>query len=104
MIARSICSIVFSFAMVGAVNADWVDGRGGSCKSACAAAGSAPVSSGTYKNGNPFYICAANAHGEGFRAGYNLEPSWSRACVVGWGGKEEGINPFQCLCQVRPLN
>ena len=64
----------------------------------CASANSSPVVSGIYTNGNPFYVCKGNAQGEGERGGYNLEPSWSNACIVGWGGKELPVNLFECLC------
>lgn len=78
--------------------AQWVNGNGGSCRAACAAAGSNAISSGMYKNGQPFYICAADIAGEGARPGYNLEPSWSNACFVGFGGKETKVPSYSCLC------
>ena len=73
--------LVGAIAMATAASANWVDGKG-SCQSSCAAKGLTPVSSGNFKNGKAYYICASNAHGEGYRAGYNLEPSWIDGCVV----------------------
>ena len=78
----------------------WVTSNGQSCARVCTDARSTPIISGFYsKNNNPFYVCRADARNEGNRAGYNLEPSWSNVCTVGWGNKEEKINPpFDCLC------
>ena len=77
--------------------ASWVNGNGQSCDVACAANGRVAVISGVYtKNGSPFYICAGNE--EGYRAGYNLRPKWTDACVVGYGSKEKFSRPFRCLC------
>lgn len=74
----------------------WVESPGdASCKTVCEAQALRPVVSGKYKNGSEFYTCAGNAQGEGLRAGYNLNGG---ACVVGWGGKEIPVRPFQCLC------
>lgn len=75
----------------------WVVGNT-SCAAVCGSVNSSPVQSGVYKNGNPFYVCRANAQGEGMRAGYNLQPSWSEKCTVGWGGKELPIAQYECLC------
>ncbi|KAF0184251.1 MAG: hypothetical protein FD163_1825 [Hyphomonadaceae bacterium] len=76
----------------------WVNGQGQSCDNVCRAAGSSPVVSGTYINGQTFFVCAANQNGEGFRAGYNLRPEWSNACWVGWGGREVGASSYSCMC------
>jgi hypothetical protein len=76
----------------------WVEGSG-SCAAICRSQKAQPVESGVYKNGKPFYVCRADAHREGKRGGYNLEPSWSNSCTVGWGGREEATNPYECLCQ-----
>jgi len=97
-----VISAISAVAFALPANAGWVDGGGKSCSAVCSSAGSAAVNSGTFQNGNPFTICAANAHGEGYRAGYNLEPSWSNACVVGYGGKEEKNSNYKCLCQTKP--
>lgn len=79
--------------------ATWVDAEGQSCDFACAQAALTAARSGAYVNGNPFFICSANAGGEGYRPGYNLQPSWSAVCVVGWGGKEVAVNRgYKCLC------
>jgi hypothetical protein len=77
----------------------WVNATVPSCDNTCHAAGMQPVISGYYGNGEPFYVCAGNANGEGLRAGYNLRPSWANACTVGWGGHEIPVNPYVCLCQ-----
>lgn len=77
----------------------WVPSTGGTCSAICNNVGMDAVSSGTYKNGKPFYVCSANAHNEGDRAGYNLEPSWAKGCVVGWGGKEISVSASKCLCK-----
>lgn len=76
----------------------WVDGGGRSCDAACGASGMAPVVSGTNPNGQPYYACAANARGEGYRAGYNLRPSWANSCTVGSGGQELSVPAYSCLC------
>ncbi|MCP9629259.1 DUF3421 domain-containing protein [Rhodopseudomonas palustris] len=78
----------------------WREAGGQSCLVACTKAGSSPLVSGIYTpKGTALYVCRANAHAEGQRAGYNVEPGWSQACYVGWGGKEEGITPFDCGCE-----
>jgi hypothetical protein len=77
---------------------NWVEGKGMSCDAACAAVGAPPVISGIYTNGESFFICAANHGGAGFRAGYNLRPSWADACIVGYGGQEVFSRPYFCLC------
>ncbi len=94
-------AIVGALLMTTAASAQWVDGKG-SCQATCAAQGTSAVSSGNFTNGKPYYICAASVKNDGFRAGYNLEPSWLDGCVVGWGGKEEKIASFKCLCQTGP--
>jgi hypothetical protein len=77
----------------------WIDGENNSCEVACKKAGLQPVVSGKYKNGHPFYVCSANAHGEGYRGGYNLRPNWNNVCVVGWGSSELLIQEYKCLCK-----
>jgi hypothetical protein len=78
---------------------EWVDGNRQSCDIACAGAGQLPAITGQYTgNGHPFYICVANAQGEGNRAGYNLRDDWDEDCVVGYGGRERRIKHYQCLC------
>ena len=77
----------------------WVDAYGKPCDVVCRSKGLKPVISGVYINGENFYICSANAHGEGYRGGYNLRPSWADKCVVGWGGREISVRPYRCLCE-----
>lgn len=77
----------------------WAAANGaGSCENVCRNNNANAITSGTYKNGQPFYICSANARNEGYRGGYNLKPNWSNACIVGWGGKEIFVNNYSCLC------
>ncbi len=89
----------FTFSSVAKADIIWVDSSGISCAQTCMSKKSSPVISGTYQNGNNFYVCATNAENEGFRAGYNLAPIWSAICVVGWGGKEKSYNSYRCLCE-----
>ena len=77
----------------------WVDAYGRPCDVVCGSRGLKPVVSGIYVNGEKFFVCAANARGEGYRAGYNLRPSWADKCVVGWGGREMSVRPYRCLCE-----
>jgi hypothetical protein len=78
---------------------EWVESWRTSCSITCFNVGRNPVISGHYVNGNPFYVCAANVNGEGYRVGFNLQPSWSSACWVAWNGQEPAIPNFRCLCQ-----
>jgi hypothetical protein len=65
---------------------------------ACNASGMAPVSSGNFTNGQPFYMCAGDALGEGYRGGFNLRPTWANTCSVGAGGREVATSSYSCLC------
>ena len=76
---------------------------GKSCPQICNEKGLYPVAAGIYKNGNKFYICAANVKGEGFRPGYNLSPTWSTKCTVGWGGDEVSAWSYYCLCHEKNI-
>ncbi len=77
----------------------WAPANGaGSCENVCRNNNSTAIASGTYKNGQKFYVCSANARNEGVRAGYNLKPNWANACVVGWGGKEIFVKNYSCGC------
>ena len=78
---------------------EWVESWRTSCSITCFNVGRSPVTSGHYVNGNPYYVCAANVNGDGYRGGFNLQPSWSSACWVAWGGQEPAIERFRCLCQ-----
>lgn len=92
-----ISSILFGSS---AFAASWAPAGGESCLVACENAGKTPVSSGNYtRNNNPYFVCRTNAKGEGKRAGYNLQPSWSNVCTVGWGGQEVAVQDYECLCQ-----
>lgn len=76
----------------------WVQATVPSCDNTCSAAGLSAVISGYGGNGEAFFVCAADAHGGGRRGGYNFRPNWADKCYVGWGGAEEGITPYHCLC------
>jgi hypothetical protein len=76
----------------------WLPARGHSCAAVCVRAGMSPVVSGIYKNGNPFSICRADVAGEGRRPGYNLQPNWATACWVAYGGREQPVPRYECLC------
>lgn len=89
----------FAVAVPFAAEAQWVDGKGGSCEAACASIGRQAMSTGQHPNGRPYTICAADIAKEGFRPGYNLEPSWSKGCFVAWGGKEVASPDYGCLCE-----
>lgn len=80
----------------------WVDGVGQSCDIACNRQGMNPIVSGVYTNGQPFYICAANPLGEGFRGGFNLRPNWANSCSVTAAGREIASTPYSCLCATGP--
>jgi len=80
----------------------WEKAEGNSCSDVCRQHNFTPFFSGVYTKGNnPYYICRANAKNEGRRPGYNLMPSWSNVCVVGWGNQELAVNEYDCLCQDR---
>ncbi|HEX5685799.1 MAG TPA: hypothetical protein VFY73_17385 [Ideonella sp.] len=104
---RMVVSVLLAPALLGAsasyAGADWTQAWVAgteSCARVCAAAKARPVTSGTYApNGNAFHVCRANQNNEGKRAGYNVEPVWSQACIVGWDGQEVFATPYECLCQ-----
>jgi hypothetical protein len=78
----------------------WVDAQEKPCGAVCENAGMQAVSAGVYEgNKNPFFVCVADAKDEGLRPGYNLMPDYGDRCTVGWGGRELGDAPYQCLCQ-----
>jgi len=90
---------VVLFAAATAASAQvWVDGGGRSCDAACGASGMASVASGAAANGQPFYMCAGDALGEGYRGGFNQRPQSARSCVVGAGGREVSTASYSCLC------
>ena len=76
----------------------WIDGKHKSCYQICGELGYKPFSSGKYKNGEEFYICSANAYGQGFRPGYNLPPNWDNHCWVAIDDDEKNYEVFKCLC------
>jgi hypothetical protein len=77
----------------------WVPASAPSCANTCLGAGMSPIASGTYTSGESLYVCAANAGNEGFRAGFNLKPSWANACIVAWGSGYVSAAAYVCLCQ-----
>lgn len=90
---------LISFTSRPAFSQTWLPGNGRFCERVCRDAGKRATQSGFYTNGNEFYVCSANAGGEGFRPGYNLLPNWSTTCTVGFGGKEISSPRYNCLCQ-----
>ena len=78
---------------------NWVPGKGKLCEHVCRDAGLSAVYSGTYTNGNQFYVCSTNAQGEGFRPGFNLLPYWATTCTVGWGNQSLSSPSYSCLCR-----
>lgn len=79
---------------------DWQVGSGASCSIACQNHGG-PVSTGLYKGAaaNPFYVCESNINHEGLRPGYNLNAAYgANKCVVPYGGKEDPVDNYNCLC------
>lgn len=83
---------------------DWIGSDGDSCESVCAARGFTAVSSGArtggvHAYGQPYYVCAANAHYEGYRPGSNVQPSWAHQCGVSWGPAAESYSSYYCLCE-----
>jgi len=76
----------------------WVPAAGKTCLQACVGAGTTPLVSGIYTNGNPFYVCRGNADNAGLRAGFNLLPDWGAACWVASNYLQQGITPYDCLC------
>jgi len=86
-----------------AVAVEWLDGNGRSCDQVCAKGGGGrAVASGEHvpggkPSGQSFYVCSADLNG--WRSGYNLQPSWSNVCMVGYGGKEVRASPYLCACE-----
>lgn len=82
---------------------EWLDGNGRSCDLVCGKGGGGrAISSGEHRpggasTGKRFYVCSANLNG--WRSGYNLQPSWSNVCMVGYGGKEVRASPYLCACE-----
>lgn len=76
----------------------WLPANGLACADVCSAARMPPIVSGVYRNGKAFSVCRADAGGEGVRPGYNLSPDWANACYVAWGGREQPVPRYECLC------
>ena len=76
----------------------WVPGQNSSCLLACQAAGRQAITTGKYTNGKHFAICRANANGEGWRPGFNLEPNWANRCYVPIAAERPEAD-YQCLCR-----
>ncbi|MFG1300856.1 hypothetical protein V5F49_13770 [Xanthobacter sp. V3C-3] len=89
-------------ASAGAGELVWQPAEGRPCDQVCAGLGLRPLTSGVHAPGgkptrDAFYICSANYNG--FRPGYNLQPSWSKACFIPYGGKEVAAKDYRCGCQ-----
>lgn len=80
----------------------WQAANGRPCDQVCRAARLQPVQSGYHMPGgrttnDAFYICSADYNG--YRPGYNLQPSWSKACYIPYGGKEVAAKDYLCACR-----
>ncbi|MGL4439787.1 MAG: hypothetical protein ACRCUE_10965 [Bosea sp. (in: a-proteobacteria)] len=74
----------------------WLAGNGQSCDAVCSRGGRKAVTSGTFQNGNPFHVCRAGDN----RPGFNLQPSWSKICVVPMGvNRTVDATTYACACQ-----
>ena len=76
----------------------WIESNGKSCAESCTNHDLFPVESGKYKNNHSFYVCSANPHNEGYRAGYNVEGDHRFQCMVEYGHKESFNTNHYCLC------
>jgi hypothetical protein len=106
MKAALTCTVLFFIAASATADAhfdtlSWVPGGGQRCDTTCGRDGKTAITSGKYKNGEPFFVCIANPGGEGWRAGYNVWPVSDSVCTVGYGQGEHGISPYFCLCRRR---
>ncbi len=99
LVGAGIAVGAFTGSAVDAGAVEWVNASGNSCLRACRRVGLRPVTSGVYSNGARYFVCATNYAGEGFRPGYNLQPSWANSCTVGWGGHERSAPDYRCLCR-----
>jgi len=81
---RALVTFLLLLGCIQFAKADWVSSKGTGCNVICGNASSQALTSGNYKDGSPFYVCRANAQGEGARAGYNLViksgPATAPAC------------------------
>jgi len=106
----AVCAVAATFVQVTPATAspvegdglEWIEANGRPCEQVCRAARLQPVSSGVHAPGgremrDRFYICAADMNG--WRPGYNLQPQWSRACWVGFGGREVAAPNYACACR-----
>jgi hypothetical protein len=80
---------------------EWLAGNGRPCEQVCRAARLRPVASGPHvpdgrQTGDRFLVCAGERNG--WRPGYNLQPNWSNACWVGFGGREVAVPNYVCAC------
>lgn len=104
-IARSLVAAFLAsaaFAAPASAEVEWLMGDGQSCDKVCKDGGGAALRSGFYSpkgkdTSDGFYVCAADK--DGWRAGYNLEPNWSKVCMVGFGGKEVAMKEYVCACE-----
>jgi hypothetical protein len=75
----------------------WLDAPpNSSCEDVCTKGGLHALSSGTFTDGNKFFVCAED-HG-GWRPGWNRRPE--NDCRVADGGKEVIVKEkYRCLCE-----
>jgi hypothetical protein len=75
---------------------------GKACKDVCSDQGLVAVDSGPYsKTGFPYFVCRMNAQPAGTRPGYQVQTDPrvpASTCTVGWEGKEETSDKYECLC------
>ena len=95
-------SPVGSSAMASGV--EWILATRTSCIRVCenpSVPGRRALTSGQYTGaGRGFFtVCSANAHNEGWRSGFNLEPNWADHCYVAHR-VEEKYETYYCACVV----
>ncbi|MBI3149145.1 MAG: hypothetical protein HYZ17_11605 [Betaproteobacteria bacterium] len=93
-----ICGPLSGLAAAAGPAQEWLPAANQSCDTVCQAAGRGALETGMRRNEHPYYVCRADAHGEGKRAGNNVRPNWAQGCWVAWGGQEMPVTPYECLC------
>jgi hypothetical protein len=91
-----VVAIVLAGAKAAHAETTWVPVSASTCDLTCSGVGKSAVVSGKYMGGAPFYVCAADYLGEGFRPGYNL---FGGQCFIASHEKEIGVAAYLCLCQ-----
>jgi len=78
---------------------DWFVADGEPCDAVCSNNNMLAISSGAFKNGELFFVCAADSAGEGVRPGFNLQPKWANICMVPWGKDARRETDYLCACE-----